>query len=129
MPTGKRIRNKNTFQKITDLIKDECANYDSVDGTCLHIGNDCPCVQMISKCSFQDKGILMCKYFRDNVLPLDADLNIEINKNLNTKKCAVCNKPILAKSNRSKYCDDCQQKIRRKQYAESKQKNRTGVHN
>jgi hypothetical protein len=110
-------RNLSAFQKITQLIKDECANYDSVDGTCLHIGNDTPCVQMISKCSFQDKGILMCKYFRDNVLPLDSALNAEINKSAEVKKCAICRKSIAVTNNKMKYCKECADVMRKKQNA------------
>ena len=53
------------------LIKKLCANYD--DGNCLLLdeGEGCVCVQSISYS-------LLCRYFRNAVLPADPALEVEI---------------------------------------------------
>jgi hypothetical protein len=66
----------------------------------------------------------MCKYFRDNVLPLDAALNAEINKNLPTKKCERCKKTIVITGQNTKYCPECSALERKKKEAERQRKRR-----
>ena len=53
-------------RRCNRLIKKLCANYD--DGNCLPLdeGDGCVCVQMISLS-------LICKYFRNAVLPADKE--------------------------------------------------------
>ena len=58
-------------RRCNRLIKKLCANYD--DGNCLPLdeGDGCVCVQMISLS-------LICKYFRNAILPADKELYAEI---------------------------------------------------
>lgn len=64
------------------LIRRLCANYDN--GNCLPLdeGDGCVCVQMISLS-------LICKYFRNAVLPADKELYAEIFRQ-RTYHCAEC---------------------------------------
>lgn len=85
-------------QSANALIKRLCANY------------DCVCVQSISYS-------LLCKYFRNAVLPAEPMLEANI---LGTRleRCVSCGAPILKKGNRKKYCDRCAVRAYKKQQAE-----------
>ena len=74
------------------LIRRLCANYDN--GNCLPLdeGDGCVCVQMISLS-------LICKYFRNAVLPADKELHAEIFRQ-RTYHCAECKAPFVPNSNR-----------------------------
>ena len=99
------------------LIRRLCANYDN--GNCLPLdeGDGCVCVQMIS-------FSLLCKYFRNAVLPAEKELYAEILKH-RTNKCAVCGAEFVPNSNRQKYCTACSRIVHRKQKNESARKRRT----
>ena len=96
------------------LIKRLCANYD--DGNCLPLdeGDGCVCVQMISLS-------LICKYFRNAVLPAEKELYADIFKQ-RTYHCAECGAAFVPNSNRQKYCLSCSKKVHRRQKNESARK-------
>lgn len=73
------------------LIKKLCANYD--DGNCLLLdeGEGCVCVQSISYS-------LLCRYFRNAVLPADPALEAEI-LGTHPDRCVSCGAPIIKRGN------------------------------
>jgi len=96
------------FRRARKLIRRLCANYDG--GCCLPLddGDACPCPQMISP-------TVICKYFRAAVLPSDRELFAEIMGGSHQwKRCAICDKRFIARSNRAMYCDHCSQQERRR---------------
>ena len=95
----------------------ECCNYDSGNCLLLEDGEPCVCVQSISYS-------LLCRYFREAVLPADRQLCEQITRSGETdlKRCAVCGSTFAAGSNRAKYCPDCAVRMRRKQEAERQRK-------
>ena len=101
------------------LIKRLCANYD--DGNCLLLddGEPCVCPQTISYS-------LLCRYFRNAVLPAEKELYADIFKQ-RTYHCAECGAVFTPNSNRQKYCTACGKRIHRKQKTESKRRRRSGT--
>ena len=101
------------------LIKRLCANFD--DGNCLLLddGEPCVCPQTISYS-------LLCRYFRNAVLPADKELYTEIFKQ-RTYRCAECGAVFTPNSNRQKYCTVCSKRIHRKQKTESERRRRSGT--
>ena len=83
-------------KRATTLIRRECCNCDG--GNCLAIddGDTYTCPQMIT-------FSVCCKWFRWAVLPLDGTLEAEIYRDSALKRCSVCGKPYVPKSNRGKY--------------------------
>ena len=67
----------------------ECCNYDSGNCLLLEDGEPCVCVQSISYS-------LLCRYFREAVLPADRQLCEQITRSGETdlKRCAVCGSKI-----------------------------------
>ena len=96
------------------LIKRLCANYD--DGNCLLLddGEPCVCPQTISYS-------LLCRYFRNAVLPADKELYADIFKQ-HTYHCAECGAAFVPNSNRQKYCPSCSKKVHRRQKNKSARK-------
>ena len=84
------------------LIKRLCANYD--DGNCLLLddGEPCVCPQTISYS-------LLCRYFRNAVLPAEKELYADIFKQ-RTYHCAECGAAFVPNSNRQKILPIVQQK-------------------
>ena len=107
-------------RRANALIRWECCNY--ADGDCIALdgGNACACPQKIS-CS------VCCKWFRWAVLPLDGTLEAEIFRDKELKRCAVCGRVFVPKSNRAKYCPDCAARVHRRQKTESERKRRSCV--
>lgn len=99
------------------LIKRLCANYD--DGNCLLLddGEPCICPQTISYS-------LLCRYFRNAVLPAEKELYADIFKQ-RTYHCAECGTAFVPNSNRQKYCPSCSKKVHRRQKNESARKRKT----
>jgi len=99
------------------LIKKLCANYD--DGNCLLLddGESCVCVQSISYS-------LLCKYFRNAVLPAEPSLEAEI-LGTHPDRCVSCGAPIVRRGNRKKYCEKCAKIAYERQQAEYARKKRT----
>ncbi len=112
---------KNGLEAVEKTIIDraECANNDCGNCLLLDDGETCVCVQAISYS-------LLCRYFREAVLPADRRLYAEITraKEIEMKHCAVCKSQFAAADNRAKYCPACAAKIRRRQKAESERNRR-----
>ena len=71
---------------------------------------------------------LLCRYFREAVLPADRELFAEITEVRDTrKKCEMCGKPFFARSNRAKFCDSCAPIAARRCAAERKRRQREKV--
>ena len=106
-----------TYRSVSAVIKQYCCNY--YDGDCILLDSDyhCTCPQSVSYS-------LLCKWFRDNVLPNDRKLYGELLIAETRKKCSVCGRYFIVQSNRAKYCDDCRKRITRLQAAQRKQKQR-----
>ena len=89
------------LRRARKLIRRLCANYD--EGNCLALdeGEGCVCVQGISYS-------LLCRYFKEAVLPADAELCAAIGQGADDlKRCRSCGKPFQARSNRALYCPRC----------------------
>ena len=106
-----------TYRSVNAVIKQYCCNY--YDGNCIFLdsGYPCTCPQSISYS-------LLCKWFRDNVLPNDKKLYGELYISEKRKKCSVCGKYFIANSNRAKYCDNCRKRIIQLQATQRKRKQR-----
>lgn len=102
-------------QRANALIKRLCANYDSGNCLALDDGEPCVCVQSISYS-------LLCKYFRNAVLPAEPLLEADI---LGTRfeKCVSCGAPVIKKGNRKKYCEKCAQRAYKAQQADTQEEN------
>lgn len=99
-------------RRVKKLTRCHCAN--NVRGCCLLLddGEPCVCVQAISYS-------LLCRYFREAVLPADRELCADLAATADTrKKCELCGKPFPARSNRAKYCDRCAPYAARRNAAE-----------
>ena len=106
-----------TYRSVNAVIKQYCCNY--YDGNCILLDSDYPCT-----CPQSISYSLLCKWFRDNVLPNDRKLYGELLIAEKRKKCFVCGKYFIANSNRAKYCSDCRERITRLQAAQRKRKQR-----
>lgn len=98
-------------RKVHSLVRKRCCNYN--DGNCLLLddGYDpCPCPQLITRS-------LLCKWFREAVLPDDLQTHDEILLGKNAKSCTACGKRFIPGSNRAKYCPDCSKRVRREKEA------------
>ena len=73
--------------KANALIKRLCANYDGGNCLLLDDGEPCVCVQSISYS-------LLCKYFRNAVLPAEPKLEAEILMSGAKTACERCGVPI-----------------------------------
>ena len=110
------------YRAVKKMTRAACAN--NVCGNCLLLddGDTCVCVRSISYS-------LLCRFFREAVLPADRQLCEQITRSVETdlKRCAVCGSTFAAGSNRAKYCPDCAAKIRRRQKAESERNRRLRI--
>ena len=90
------------------LIRRECCCYE--DGNCMLLddGDTHTCPQTIS-------FSVCCKCFRWSVLPQIGTLEAEIFRDKELKRCAVCGRVFVPKSNRAKYCPDCAARVHRRQ--------------
>ncbi len=105
---------------VNALIKKTCCN--CMDGNCILLddGDECVCPQLISYS-------LLCKWFRNAVLPADKELYAELYAPEDKRRCAVCGASFASTSNSVKYCPDCRKRITRKQAAERMRKRRASV--
>ena len=94
-------------KRANALIHNLCCNY--CDGMCIVL--DCECVQCNSYS-------VMCKWFRVAVLQQDKALFAEVIKPRESKRCVICGKAFVPKSNRGKYCGDCARTERKRKKAE-----------
>ena len=104
------------------LIQSLCSYNDNRNCLYLDRGEEVTCPQSISYS-------VCCKWFRRAVLPQDKPLEAEIFSGDSVKRCAVCGKPFVPKSNRGKYCPGCAASVHRRQKAESERKRRSSVDN
>ena len=122
-PDGSLYRMTPTQRKQANaLIRRECCCYE--DGNCMLLDNGdthtCPQTISFSVC---------CKWFRWAVLPQIGTLEAEIFRDKELKRCAVCGRVFVPKSNRAKYCPDCAARVDRKKaliYRASQVHNRGG---
>lgn len=93
--------NNNDRKRLRALVVNHCANYSSVENECLPL--ECQCVMLN-----REEGKVCCKYFRSAVLPLDPILEAGLagNEAEAVKRCAMCCKAFIPKSNRGEYCSD-----------------------
>lgn len=110
------IMSKTQKRSAVTLIREECAN--CFQGQCLPLDTACPQINSDS---------LLCRWFRDAVLPLDGQLHAQVMGAGGLKTCTVCGGVFRALSNRAKYCAGCAAKERRKKDAERKYKSRHAV--
>lgn len=113
---------KHGFDKANALIKRLCANYDGGNCLLLDDGEPCVCVQSISYS-------LLCKYFRNAVLPAEPKLEAEILMSGAKTVCERCGVPIEKHSNRQKYCTECARIMYLKNKAKYQRNKRSGVDN
>ena len=107
-------------KRASSLIRRECCNCDGGNCLALDDGDTCPCPQMVT-------FSICCKWFRWSVLPQIGTLEAEIFRNKELKRCAVCGRVFVPKSNRAKYCPDCAARVHRRQKTESERKRRSCV--
>ena len=105
--------------KVNRLVKAECTNH--FDGDCILL--DCNCPLLIS-------GDVLCNYFKNSVLPLDAELEQELSGDLVKKSCKRCYKKFFSKSNRVEYCEFCAKIVAREKGRDRKklQRSQTPTH-
>ena len=111
---GIPVMNEEQYRRMRKLVK-ECCNYDNGQCIVLDRGDGCVCVQRISYS-------LICRWFREGVLPLDRELESSLLQRANEKRCIVCGKRLLYNARNIKYCPSCAEKIRRRKEAERQRK-------
>ena len=106
--------------KVKKVVKKQCCN--TIDGNCILLeGLDpCSCPQLITRS-------LICRWFLTAVLPGERELEQELIKNGERKRCEVCGSTYYSTSNRSKYCADCAAKVKRRQQVEYARRKRASV--
>ena len=107
-------------KRANALIRKNCCNYDYGNCIALDDGEECVCPQTISYS-------VLCKWFRNAVLPADKALEAEIFHDDSVKRCAECGAGFEAKSNRAKYCPNCAEKVHRRQKNKSDRKRRANA--
>ena len=107
-------------KQAASLIRRECCCCEGGNCIVLDDGDTHTCPQTIS-------FSVCCKWFRWAVLPLDGTLEAEIFRDKELKRCAVCGRVFVPKSNRAKYCPDCAARVHRRQKTESERKRRSCV--
>ena len=110
--------NKKQFRRARELIRRLCANYDG--GNCLLLDDGympCLCPQLSSY-------TLICKYFRNAVLPADMDLYGEVIGWIGAKPCPGCGQPFVPPKRNTIYCKSCAEKRIRRSKREWAVKNR-----
>ena len=107
------------LKRAKKLIRAECCNYDAQNNECFALdeGDGCVCVQSISYS-------LLCRYFRESVLPLDEKLMLELLPPVNTKRCEICGREYLPRGRNTRFCPDCAKKRIRKKARERMRQNR-----
>jgi len=127
------MNDKQILKNIKTFAKDECANY--MRGNCLLTDKRCHLINPNYESIYD--GAIDCDYFLECVLPADWDLNDLVSYALwydgeeddeklpsNMKRCAECQRPFVFTCNRQKYCNTCQQVVRRRQSAQRMKKYR-----
>ena len=95
-------------RKVHRLVKKQCCNYYA--GDCILL--DCPCPHLITRS-------LICKWFRDAILPSDSLLLHEVMRIQGSHRlCVICKAPYIPSGNRNKYCPSCAKHVRRQKQRE-----------
>ena len=104
-------------RRVYKLARERCCNCYS--GFCVLL--DTPCPQCITRS-------LICKWFKQAVLPEDMPLYVELTGDRGkTRPCASCGKPFVPTGSRSVCCPDCAARIKREKAAARKRKQRLDV--
>ena len=117
---GVPVMNEEQYRRMRKLVK-ECCNYDNGQCFVLDCGDGCVCVQRISYS-------LICKWFREGVLPLDRELEAALLQQLVRKRCIVCGRYLFKNSNNTKYCSGCSKVMARTKASARKRKQREKCH-
>ena len=108
------------YRAVRRLVH-ECCNYDGGNCLLLDDGEECVCPQSTSYS-------LICRWFREAVLPTDKGLCAALLHRGRARHCAECGAMFVPRSNRGKYCDECAAIVRRKQKAASERERRRRGH-
>ena len=108
------------YRKACRLVH-ECCNYDQGNCLLLDRGDGCVCVQRISYS-------LLCRWFQTAVLPLDHELYAVLLCKPGTKRCCLCDRRFVPRSNRAKYCPSCASRMKQHMARERKRKQRRKCH-
>ena len=119
MSEMKRLTPKQS-RRVNALVKKECCNCFSGNCILLDDGDECVCPQLISYS-------LLCKWFRNAVLPADKELYAELYQTEDRRRCVVCGASFASSSNSVKYCPDCRRRVTNRQAAERMRKKRSLV--
>lgn len=104
-------------RRVHKLAKVRCCNCFS--GYCFLL--DTPCPQCLTRS-------LICKWFRNAVLPENVPLYVELTcEKGRSKACSVCGELFVPTGSRSVYCPNCAAKIAREKAAARKRKQRLDV--
>jgi hypothetical protein len=97
-----RRMNEKQFRRAKRLIRSLCANCD--EGNCLLLddGETCICPQRITYS-------VLCRYFREAVLPAEKELYAEIMLTGKLRRCAECRQSFLPPKHNTLYCPSCAQ--------------------
>ena len=105
-------------RRVKKLIRRLCANYDGGNCLLLDDGESCVCPQSIT-------NTLICRYFKAAVLPSDRELCAELTCGIhNWKRCVLCGRRFIARSNRALYCGTCGKQERQRQGQERVRRHR-----
>lgn len=111
-----RIRmNEDQFNRAKKLIRKNCCNYSQGNCLCLDNGISSPCAQLITR-------TVVCKWFKEAVLPVDAKLHVELTPVKSGRTCKTCGKQLCSKSKNIKYCSRCAYEEKKKRDVERKRK-------
>ena len=114
------MMNEEQHRQMKRLLR-ECCNYDGGQCLILDRGDGCVCVQRISYS-------LICRWFREGVLPLDRELEAALLQQLDRKRCIVCGRYLFKNSNNTKYCSGCSRVMARTKASARKRKQREKCH-
>lgn len=100
---------KEQFKKVKKLVQSTCANYSS---------NECMLKRdywdgLVQGCPQMQCSTGLCKYFKECVLPVDKQLEMEILGKGYTKKCKKCKKTFMTKGRTKEYCEFCAKIVKR----------------
>lgn len=88
-------------RKVRSLIKSDCANFYA--GNCLLLDwhtESCQCPQMLTRS-------LVCRWFKNAVLPIDRELNEEIRKTSSQHLCRDCGDWFYPEHCNTLFCPKC----------------------
>ena len=106
MPEPPRMDAEHT-RRVRRLVRRLCANCESGNCLLLDDGDSCLCPQLIT-------SSIVCKYFRNSVLPDDQELCAGVFRERIVRRCCLCGTPLFSTSNAAKYCPSCAVKERRR---------------